>query len=133
MDILLDTNILIMIARGTLTEKHRYYIENGDNALFYSPVSLWEIAIKNTTPRRSPFFVDIEVLERHLLADGYGELAIQSSHIQTFEKLPRLHKDPFDRLLIAQALRQDYHLLTSDQSFPSYPIRTLLVSLSPTD
>jgi PIN domain nuclease of toxin-antitoxin system len=90
------------------------------NDLFFSSASIWEVAIKGA--RKSPSFtLDPRLLRRNLLANGYLELPITSEHAIATQALLPLHKDPFDRLLIAQATVEGITLLTSDRQVAKYP------------
>ena len=95
-------------------------MKNEANQLFFSAVSIWEISIK-ASYKRSDFVVDVPELHGELLRNGYSELAVRSSHTFAVVHLPHLHKDPFDRLLLAQAMREDLTLLTADELLASYP------------
>jgi PIN domain nuclease of toxin-antitoxin system len=101
-------------------------IENADNELLFSAASLWEIAIKSRL-RRSDFRTDVRLLRRGLLDNGYSELPIVSDHVVAIESLPLLHKDPFDRILVAQATVEGITLITVDSLVAQYPgpIRTV--------
>jgi PIN domain nuclease of toxin-antitoxin system len=85
------------------------------NELLFSAASLWEITIKNALGR-DDFRVEPRVLRRALLDNGYVELPITSDHAVNVDSLPPLHEDPFDRLLIAQALVEGITLLTADKN-----------------
>lgn len=89
------------------------------NALHYSVASLWEVAIKSAMGRQD-FHVDTRRFRRMLQAHGYQEVAIVGEHATAVEALPPLHKDPFDRMLIAQARCDAMHLITSDALLASY-------------
>lgn len=95
-------------------------MENPDNDLHFSAVSLWEIAIKNGL-HRPDFELDARVLRRGLIDNGYHELAMTSAHAVAIDSLPPIHKDPFDRLLIAQAIVEGITLLTDDAVVAKYP------------
>ncbi len=95
-------------------------MEAPDNTLYFSVASLWEIAIKSGL-RRPDFQVDARVLRHGLLDNGYQELAIVSAHVVAIDVLPPIHKDPFDRLLIAQAGVEGITLLTDDATVAKYP------------
>ena len=86
----------------------------------------WEVAIKRGLGRRD-FKVDARLLRRRLLDNGYGELPIISDHVVAIESLPTLHKDPFDRVLVAQSTVEGITLLTIDSLVAQYPrpIRTV--------
>jgi PIN domain nuclease of toxin-antitoxin system len=94
--------------------------EDTQNVLFFSTASLWEIAIKRGLGR-ADFQVDARVLRRGLLDNGYNEIAIRSEHAIFIENLPPIHKDTFDRILVAQASVEGITLLTSDSLLGKYP------------
>ena len=122
MNLLLDTQLLLWAAGepSRLSTLARMLIENPDNALFFSAASLWEIAIKRGLGRPD-FQVDPRLLRRGLLDNGYSELAVSSEHAVAIESLPLIHKDPFDRILIAQAMVEGIILLTADSVVAQYP------------
>lgn len=126
MKLLLDTHLLLWAAGDPdrLSDEARALINAPDSALFFSVASLWEIAIKRGLGRED-FRVEPRVLRRGLLDNGYNELAIASEHAVSIDVLPNLHKDPFDRLLVAQAMVEGVTLLTSDDKVFAYggPIR----------
>lgn len=88
--------------------------------MLFSAASLWEIAIKHQLGRKD-FRADPRVLRRGLLDNGYGELPIAGAHAVALDLLPPLHKDPFDRILIAQAITEGITLLTADPMLGRYP------------
>lgn len=122
MKLLLDTHLLLWAASAPkkLSTKARRLIENPENELYFSAVSLWEIAIKNSLGR-ADFSVNARLLRRGLRDNGYNELPMRSEHAVAIDSLPPLHKDPFDRLLIAQALTEGITLLTADAVVAGYP------------
>lgn len=122
MKLLLDTHLLLWAAATTenMPKAALALIEDTDNELYFSPASLWEIAIKNSLGRPD-FQVDVRVLRRGLLDNDYGELPITSEHAVFLDNLPPLHKDPFDRILIAQATVEGITLLTVDSVVAGYP------------
>ena len=122
MKLLLDTHLLLWAAEDAkrLPKAARRLIENLDNELLFSAASLWEIAIKRGLGRED-FQVDARILRRALVDNGYIELAITSEHVITIDQLPSTHKDPFDRLLVAQALTEGITFLTSDAQIAGYP------------
>jgi len=122
MKLLLDTHLLLWAAGDAkqLPKAARKLIENLDNELLFSAASLWEIAIKRALGRED-FRVEPRLLRRALADNGYSELAITSEHVIGIDQLPSSHKDPFDRLLLAQALVEGITLLTSDAQLTSYP------------
>ena len=122
MKLLLDTHLLLWAAEDSkrLPKAARRLIENLDNELLFSAASLWEIAIKRGLGRED-FQVDPRMLRRALVDNGYSELAITSEHVIGIDQLPSSHKDPFDRLLVAQALVEGITLLTGDAQIAGYP------------
>lgn len=126
MKLLLDTHLLLWAAGDPdrLSHSARALIEDPANELIFSAASLWEIAIKRGLGR-ADFHVDARVLRRCLLDNGYGELPITSEHAVAIDSLPLIHKDPFDRILIAQAMVEGITLLTTDSLVAKYsgPVR----------
>jgi PIN domain nuclease of toxin-antitoxin system len=120
--LLLDTHLLIWAAEDSeeIPAGAQALIEAAENELYFSVASLWEIAIKRSL-NRSDFQVDVRLLRRGLMDNGYNELAILSEHAVAVSSLPSIHKDPFDRLLIAQASVEGIMLLTSDAIMARYP------------
>jgi PIN domain nuclease of toxin-antitoxin system len=128
MKLLLDTHLLLWAAGEPrrLSKPARRLIDNPDNELLFSAASLWEVAIKRRLGRED-FKVDARLLRRGLLDNGYSELPIISDHVVATESLPLLHRDPFDRILVAQATVEGVTLLTIDSLVSQYagPIRTV--------
>lgn len=126
MKLLLDTQLLLWAAGhpDRLSAAARKQLNNPKNELLFSAASLWEVAIKNSLGR-DDFRVEPRLLRRGLLDNGYVELPITSQHAVNIDGLPPLHKDPFDRLLLAQALTEGITLLTTDTQLARYkgPVR----------
>ena len=122
MKLLLDTHLLLWAAGdpGRLSREACALLEAPDNELFFSAASLWEIAIKRGLGR-ADFQVEPRVLRRGLLDNGYIELPVTSEHAVAVEGLLPLHKDPFDRILVAQATVEGITLITSDALVAQYP------------
>ena len=122
MKFLLDTHVLLWAAGQPerLPPKARRLMGDPRNELIFSAASLWEIAIKKGLGR-DDFQVDARLLRRGLLDNGYSELAITSAHAVAIDSLPLIHKDPFDRLLIAQSMMEGITLLTTDPIVAKYP------------
>jgi PIN domain nuclease of toxin-antitoxin system len=124
--LLLDTQILLWAAGQPerLSKAARELLEDPRSELIFSAASLWEVTIK-TTLGREDFRVDPRVLRRGLLDNDYGELPITSQHAVNIDGLPPLYKDPFDRLLLAQALVEGITLVTGDARLAQYsgPVR----------
>ena len=121
MKLLLDTHLLLWAAGNPerLSKKARVLIQKEEHELFFSSGSLWEIVIKRNLGRED-FKVDARILRRGLLDNGYSELPIASEHVVAIDGLPQHHKDPFDRVLVAQALVEGVTLLTSDPIVARY-------------
>ncbi len=122
MKLLLDTRLLLWAAGtpGRLSAKAAALIDDPENELFFSAASLWEIAIKHGLGRED-FKADARLLRRGLLDNGYSELPIGSEHAVAIDSLPPIHKDPFDRMLVAQATVEGITLLTADDAVARYP------------
>lgn len=126
MKLLLDTQLLLWAAGQPerLSARARRYVNDPGNELLFSAASLWEITIKMTLGRED-FRVEPRVFRRGLLDNGYLELPITSEHAVSVDTLPPIHKDPFDRILLAQALVEGITLLTADAQLARYrgPVR----------
>lgn len=122
MKLLLDTHLLLWAAGqpDRLSKTARELIEAKASELIFSAASLWEIVIKRGLGRED-FKVDARLLRRGLLDNGYSELPIASEHVVAIDALLPLHEDPFDRVLIAQAVVEGIILLTTDGVVASYP------------
>ena len=127
MRLLLDTHLLLWSAGwqvpeggSLLSAEAIQLIGNPDNDPFFSAASIWEIAMKFSLGR-TEFATDPHLFRRSLLDNGYQELPITGEHAAAVAMLPLLHKDPFDRLLIAQATIEGILLLTADSVVARYP------------
>ena len=98
----------------------RQLIGEPDNELVFSTASIWEVVIKHGRGR-DDFKVDPRVLRRGLLDNFYRELAVTGEHAVAVANLPPLHKDPFDRMLVAQSVVEGIVLLTTDPVVAQYP------------
>ena len=121
MRILLDTHILLwaLTADVKLGEHAKKIILNAENQIYVSAASIWEVAIKH---RKNPKIMPLspEVLIKACSDSGYNWLDVNVYHASATEKLPLLHSDPFDRLLIAQAIHEPMRLLTCDKQLKAY-------------
>lgn len=128
MKLLLDTHLLLWAAAepDRISLRARKLIDDPRNELLFSAANLWEVAIKRALGR-DDFQVDTRLLRRGLLDNGYNELPITSQHVVAIESLPTIHKDPFDRILVAQVTVEGITLLTTDTTVAKYPgpIRTV--------
>jgi PIN domain nuclease of toxin-antitoxin system len=121
LNLLLDTHLLLWAAGEPqrLSAKACTLLLDPANQLVFSSASLWEIGIKNGL-ERPDFNVDPRRLWRLLLVNGYRELPVTSEHTIAVNDLPPLHKDPFDRILVAQARVEGLTLLTADKMVAKY-------------
>jgi len=101
-------------------------LASSDNTLWFSVGSIWEIVIKRGLGR-ADFRVDPARFRRRLMENGYNELAVLGSHVLAIQSLPAIHRDPFDRILVAQAIDEGLTLLTSDADVAAYPASVRLV------
>lgn len=122
MKLLLDTHLLLWAAGQpeSLSGEARTLIDAAENELFFSAASIWEVVIKRALGR-DDLTVDARLLRRGLLDNGYNELTIASEHVVAIEGLPVIHKDPFDRMLVAQATVEGMTFLTADPILAQYP------------
>ncbi len=122
MKLLVDTQILIW---STSTPERtpqaaQMLLEDHGNILWFSVINLWEVAIKRAL-NKAEFTIDVGPWRESLFDAGFQELPILSRHVFSLTGLPMLHKDPFDRLLLAQAIAENMLLLTTDSVLASYP------------
>jgi PIN domain nuclease of toxin-antitoxin system len=119
---LLDSQIAIwaLFDDPHLSREAREILNSRENALRFSVCTIWEIAIKRAL-RKPDFQHDPREIRQHLLRNGCEELTIQSRHVVEVATLPPIHKDPFDRILIAQAMVEGITLLTADAVIAKYP------------
>ena len=122
MKILLDTHLLLWAAGmpERLPPRVRALIARPETKPMVSAASLWEVAIKSRLGR-ADFSVDPRLLRRGLLENGYAELDVTGAHATAVDLLPPIHKDPFDRILVAQAQIEGITLLTTDEIVARYP------------
>lgn len=122
MKFLLDTHLLLWAGGEPrrLSTAARRLLNEPENQLLFSAASLWEIAIKRRLGRED-FQADPRLLRRGLIENGYNELPIKGDHVVATEGLPPIHRDPFDRVLLAQATVEGITLLTSDSILAQYP------------
>jgi PIN domain nuclease of toxin-antitoxin system len=120
--LLVDTHLLLWAAGQPqkLSRKARRLLEDTGSQVWFSAASLWEVAIKHALGRED-FHVEPQRLRRALIDNGWHELAISSEHALATLNLPPIHKDPFDRMLIAQAHVEGVILATSDEQVAQYP------------
>lgn len=128
MNLLLDTHVILWAAfqPDRLSGQTQDTLLAPENRLWFSVASLWEVTIKRAL-NRPDFQVDAPVLRAGLLSNGYQELPIEGRHCLMVASLPPLHRDPFDRMLVAQASADGLVLLTADKMVAAYDGPILLV------
>ena len=127
MRILLDTHAMVWWATGDrrLSRKARLTIADPQTEVFISIASAWEIQIKATLTKLS-LNESVDALYRSLIIDqDFRMIGIELGDIDQLSKLPLHHRDPFDRILVAQSLRGDFTLVTKDSVVSAYGARTL--------
>lgn len=127
MRLLLDTHAFLWFIQGSqnLSETARNLIEDQENQTLLSIASLWEISIKVSIGKLDVGMVIAELLSREVYGNGFEVLAIQANHLDELTKLAFHHKDPFDRLIIAQALAERMPVVTKDEAFERYAVSLL--------
>ena len=125
MRLLLDTHILLWVLRDAdeLTPGCRSMIRQAE-AVFVSSVSIWEVAIKTSIGKLS---AEPARLAQQAVAAGLKPLAVTWTHVLALNGLPALHRDPFDRMLVAQAVSEPLHLITHDRKLVGYGNSVTLV------
>lgn len=128
MSLLLDTHLVLWVGNSPerLPPEIADLIENGDEDVAFSTVNIWEIAIKYALGR-ADFRTDPALVLRRFREAGYRELTVTSEHAMRVGTLPRLHNDPFDRLLVAQSIVEGMTLLTADAALAAYPAMVRVV------
>jgi PIN domain nuclease of toxin-antitoxin system len=119
--LLLDTHVLLwwLADDRKLAQNGRAIIASPDNELFVSSASLWEISIKAALGRLE---IELDDLEDAIARSGFRSLPIGFRHALTAGRLPAVHRDPFDRMLVAQAIVQQMPIVSSDHSLDDYPV-----------
>ena len=122
---LLDTHALIWYQGGhpKMSKQLIEKIQNRENLVFFSQLSLIEITVKQKIGKLPDFKSSVERIYEQAIEDGFSFLHITNQHIINYEKVPfhTHHRDPFDRLLIATAVAEDAGILTADRNFLLYP------------
>lgn len=123
MNLLIDTHVLIWFLNGDsqLSEKSRYAIEDADNNKIVSIASIWEIAIK-VSLKRLKFPFGFQKFLSLIEENGFEILPISFEHTMILSNLEFIHRDPFDRLLIAQCLSEGFTIITKDELIGRYNI-----------
>lgn len=121
MRLLVDTHLLLWATAKSrrLPREARTMLEDPMNEILFSAASLWEIVIKSAL-RKADFKVDVARLRPAFAKMGFAELPVSGAHAERLASLPPLHKDPFDRMLVAQSLAEPLVLLTNDGVLAGY-------------
>lgn len=127
MKLLLDTHTLLwfITANTKLSANAQVLIEDPANEKLVSIVSIWEIAIKHSLGRLVLSDKFENLFPEQLVINGFDELPIKNKHFYEFIKLPQHHSDPFDRLLISQAISEKIHIVSADSAFKDYSVNLL--------
>lgn len=122
MKLILDTHIIIRLVNGdtSIDPEIVRLIDDQSNQKYVSAVSLWEIAIKVSIGKLK-MGGTISQIEKLLSNNGISIIDIKSFHLEQLITLPFIHKDPFDRLIIAQAIVEKLQIITDDQFIVKYP------------
>lgn len=123
---LLDTHIFIwwILDHPKLPKSFRDIIAHSATELFFSSASAWKIVIKANLGKLSLPENPVEWIRKHLDLNRINALPITVEHALTLHELPNLHKDPFDRIMVAQAKCEDLTIITDDEWIPKYAIKT---------
>lgn len=134
MRLLLDTHVFLWLnTQPERLGRHLSLVEDSRNELLFSAVGSWEIAIKHALGRLPLPESPERYVPSRIRAIGATGLAVEHSHALAVASLPSLHRDPFDRLLVAQAKLLDAPILTADPVLAGYPVQTLLVGRNESD
>jgi PIN domain nuclease of toxin-antitoxin system len=127
MKLMLDSNMIILAAKDELPSACKQLIEHRGNKLYYSVAAIWEMTIKYASGKlKLP--VSPQVIERGLIQAGYTAVDITSKHVRQLGSLREIHKDPFDRIMIAQTLVEGLDFLTCDAMLPRYSDQVIYYS-----
>ncbi len=127
MRLLIDSQVFIWLDTGSpkLPTRVKREIERADNDIFLSFASIWELQIKESVGKLTLRRTILELVDAHCMQNGLSLMPIQLAHIAATARLPDLHRDPFDRMLIAQAMTEDLQLVTADAVIEAYPVNVL--------
>lgn len=126
MKLLLDTHVFLwIIDDGPLSSRARQSFMDEENEIYVSAASYWEISIKVSNGRLKLVENWMEVFDREVVANGIRWLPIKKEHCGRIVELPMIHRDPFDRLLIAQSRFEEMTLLTADDTIQKYDVPTI--------
>ncbi|MCE5182089.1 MAG: type II toxin-antitoxin system VapC family toxin [Betaproteobacteria bacterium] len=125
MNLLLDSHVFLWLMNEPerVPDQVLAMCENGENELYLSVASVWELQIKHALGKLTMRQPLKQILDEQQQSNGMEILSIKLPHLWQLTDLPRVHGDPFDRLLIAQAVVEDMHLISADRVFSSYPVK----------
>jgi PIN domain nuclease of toxin-antitoxin system len=122
---ILDTHCLIWFQENNpkIPQRVMKLIQDPDNIIFFSQISLFEISIKQKINKLPSFYASIEDVYKQAVSDGFTFLPIENQHIYQYNNIPLIedHRDPFDRLLVATAVQEEVTLLSADEKLSFYP------------
>ena len=126
MNLLLDTHTFLWFIAGdsSLSETAKLSIEDEENHSFVSSASIWEITIKASLGRLEVPLPPSTLVREHVRGNNFEFLNLSPTHFDTLYSLPSHHKDPFDRLIISQAISENMELVTIDHQFGPYDVIT---------
>ncbi|HEY5326344.1 MAG TPA: type II toxin-antitoxin system VapC family toxin [Mucilaginibacter sp.] len=124
MNFLIDTHVLLWYLEGnnSLPARIRTDINNSENNILISIVSFWELAIKLTSGKINTK-ITLSQIEEDITNREFEILHISFQHLEALMALPKVHGDPFDRLIIAQAISENLTIISADKQFKTYPVR----------
>ncbi len=124
MNLVLDTHAFLWIVSDDkkLSRKAKKLFLNKSNDIYLSAASIWEMAIKISLGRLTLDEPLESFIETHAVGNNIKILDIKSKHLYKIENLPFHHRDPFDRIIIAQCMIENYFIVGSDKAFDSYPV-----------
>lgn len=127
MKLLLDTHVLLwhLLEPDRLEPRTRALLAAADTEIHLSVVTAWELLVKHDLGKLPLPDPPLVLFDRACSAIGAGPLALERPHLDALVGLPRHHRDPFDRMLIAQAIAMDWTLVSADEALRAYPVRIL--------
>jgi PIN domain nuclease of toxin-antitoxin system len=127
MKCLIDTHVLLWILCDDrrLSENAKIHFLDRKNAIYLSMASLWEMSIKISLEKLKLKNSLETIVDEHVVGNDINLLNIQSSHIYPLQKLPFHHRDPFDRLIVSQALYEKMSIISSDKNFDLYQVKRI--------
>jgi PIN domain nuclease of toxin-antitoxin system len=127
MRVLVDTHTFLwaLLENHRLSAKAKQILTSKEHELYFSLVSLWEIAVKMKIGKLNTVGSSVTYIRDEMAEYGMELLPIRYEHILQLERLPLHHSEPFDRLLIAQAIAESLPILTHDEKFPLYPVKLI--------